>query len=945
MLANGRVNGGSGVWTAGPTNWTNVTGSTAKTWGGQLAVFAGAAGTVVVQGDMAFTGLQFDVDGYVLLPGAGGVLTTSTAETSVSVAPATTTMIGAPIAGSGGLVVDGGGTLMLAGANSYTGGTTVRNAVLAIGHDQHLGAPEGTLTVDGGTLRTTAPMLSARAITLGPLNGTIETVADTMFFADGVLAGAGALTKAGEGLLRLSGTNTYAGGTTIAAGTLAVSANENLGDAAGSVTFTGGTLLTLMDMTSNRGVTLAGAGTIDANGGTTFLLGGEIAGPGGLTKSGGGTLVLTAENTFTGGTTIEAGTLQLGDCGTSGSIVGDIVNDSLLIFSRSDTSTYSGVISGSGAVFKECTGTQVLRGANTYTGGTLVSAGTLVGDTTSLQGTIVNDSVLVFDQDDDGTFSGVIGGTGTLEKTGSGTVLLTGDHPLEGATTIRAGTLALDGQLLGAVNVMAGATFDAVGAIGGGLLVDGTVTVRPTSDGAFGVLGVMDHVTFNPESHYGVSLDAAGSNSILATLKTATIDGAIVDVNLAPGDYGRATHYAILQANSGLTGAATAVASGSFDPILTQNNTTLFLTLLRTDLPLQAVAATANGWSIGAALDRIKADASGDLHDVTSELTALDDATLGLALGAIAGEIHASATQLAAIDGEAVMDAVRSEVGIRAWSRRPEGAPRMASESAWGFGHRRGWVRLRSEQGTFDPEAAIGGRAGAHGGDLDLQGVTAGVDWTLGRHWLVGIAGSFASGQIGLDGLQERSDYLAPRAVGYVGYRVSRLMVDGGVSVARTWYDRTRAFSFVAMGPTGEPLFGGVDRLATSNPTGAAAEAWASTRVDIPVGSWDLQPSVGVRAARFGLDSWTERGAEALSLTGASQANRSTQADAGLRFARALGRFRPYIGAMYRRELGNRRTTATLRLGEETDGMFEVSGLSFAEETAAAQAGFMVLRD
>src|SRR5690606_34587077 len=151
----------------------------------------------------------------------------------------------APMAGSGGLVIDGNGVLTLAGANSYTGGTVIAGATLAISHDQNLGAASSVLTIDGGTLRTTASLASARSITLGADGGTIQPLAGTLMMADGGVDGLGALTKAGDGLLRLNGVNTYAGGTTITGGILAVSANENLGNAAGAVTFTGGTLLTL----------------------------------------------------------------------------------------------------------------------------------------------------------------------------------------------------------------------------------------------------------------------------------------------------------------------------------------------------------------------------------------------------------------------------------------------------------------------------------------------------------------------------------------------------------------------------------------------------------------------------------------------------------------------------------------------------------------------------
>ena len=950
VLANGVVNGGTDVWSAGRTNWTEAAGSSAKTWGGQLAVFAGAAGTVTVQGEIAFTGLRFETSGYTLTAGVSGVLNTSNPDTVIDMASGAQATIGVPIEGAGGLSVQGGGVLILAGANTYTGGTTISSGILSISSDQNLGASAGGVTFTGGTLRTTASVMSNRGATLESGGGTIETRGDTTFLLQGNIGGSGRLTKAGAGLLILTGPNTYAGGTTIRSGTLSISADEHLGASSGGLTIRGGTLQTTSDMTSNRRVTLESAGgAVETLGSTTFLLEGKIGGSGGLTKTGEGLLVLTGANSYGGGTAIESGTLQIGNCRTAGSITGDVDNDGVLVFSRSDTSTFSGSISGLGALIKNCTGTQILRSANTYSGGTLINAGRLAGDVQSLQGTIVNNAALVFDQNTDGAFRGVLSGGGTLDKTGNGHVLLTGDHGLQGLTTVHAGTLGLDGTLLGAVRVMNGATFNANGAIAGALSVDGTVTVGSTASGEFGLLSVPGDVTFNPGSHYGVAIDPSGGNSALVTFGAATISDAIVDVNAHPGNYGRVTQYAILRADGGLRGTAGVSAATNFDPIFTQDSTTLFLTLLRTDIALQPFSDTANGWGIGGVIDRVKAGATGDLADVTRELTALDDAALGSALGAIAGEIHASATQLAAIDGESVMDIVRSEVGVRVWSRGSENAAGVGlASSPWGSSGRRGWVRFRSERASFDSDSSNDGEGdgqGAHGGDLSLHGFALGLDWTLAPNWLLGVGGSYATGRLTLNDLDERSEFSAPRGLVYVGYGRSRWAINSGFSLARLGYERTRAFSFMAFGPTGKPLLAGVDREATSSPLGVAAEFWTEGRLDVSLGAWDLQPTIGVRAARFGVGTWEEDGAGALSLAARSQANHSVQGDGGMRFSRGLGRFRPYVGGMYRRDVSAGRTAATLQLGEGAGGLFQVDGLALAKDVGVAQAGVILLRN
>jgi outer membrane autotransporter protein len=106
-----------------------------------------------------------------------------------------------------------------------------------------------------------------------------------------------------------------------------------------------------------------------------------VSGTGSLAQIGAGATVLTAANTYTGGTTISAGTLQLGNGGTSGSIVGNVTDNGTLSFNRSDIVTFPGIVSGTGGVNQIGTGTTILDTVNPYTGPTNVSAGVLaVGD-------------------------------------------------------------------------------------------------------------------------------------------------------------------------------------------------------------------------------------------------------------------------------------------------------------------------------------------------------------------------------------------------------------------------------------------------------------------------------------------------------------------------------------------------------------------------------------
>ena len=292
--------------------------------------------------------------------------------------------------------------------------------------------------------------LGSNELTVGS-NNLSTTV--TGVIADGGSAGGtgGSLVKVGTGVLALAGTNTYTGGTTINGGTLSVSGDANLGDAAGALTFNGGTLQITGTSFHSTARTInwgAGGGGVDiADSANTFTVSQSLGGAGGLTKLGAGTLVLSGTNTYGGGTTIAAGTLQIGNGGTTGWIVGNVVNDSVLAFNRSDTITFAGEISGSGAVQKLGSNTAILTGNNSYTGTTTIAAGTLQigngGTTGSLAGNVVNDGVLTINRSDAVTLPGDISGSGSLRQVGSGTTILTGSNSYTGGTTIAAGTLQI----------------------------------------------------------------------------------------------------------------------------------------------------------------------------------------------------------------------------------------------------------------------------------------------------------------------------------------------------------------------------------------------------------------------------------------------------------------------------------------------------------------------
>ncbi|PUA77333.1 hypothetical protein DB771_08575 [Burkholderia sp. AU29985] len=403
----------------------NVTA--ASPFSGTGALTKVGTGTATFTGDNTYTGGTTISAGTLQLGNggtSGSIVGDVTNNGTLAFNRSDTATFGGAVSGSGALAQIGTGTTVLTGNNTYAGGTTISAGTLQLGNGGASGSITGNVT-NNGTLAFNR--------------------SDTVSFG-GTISGSGALAQLGTGTTVLGGNNTYLGGTTVNGGTLQVAGDANLGDASGSLSFGGGTLRNTADFASARAITLnAGGGTFQTTGNLTLT--GPIGGSGALTKTDGGTLLLTANDTYTGGTTISAGTLQLGNGGTSGAIVGDVTNNGTLAFDRSDTATFGGAVSGSGALAQIGTGTTVLTGNNSYTGGTTISAGTLQlgngGTSGSIVGDVTNNGTLAFNRSDTVSFGGTISGSGALAQLGTGTTVLGGNNTYTGGTTISAGTLQL----------------------------------------------------------------------------------------------------------------------------------------------------------------------------------------------------------------------------------------------------------------------------------------------------------------------------------------------------------------------------------------------------------------------------------------------------------------------------------------------------------------------
>ncbi|EGI5918917.1 fibronectin-binding autotransporter adhesin ShdA, partial [Salmonella enterica subsp. enterica serovar Alachua] len=219
------------------------------------------------------------------------------------------------------------------------------------------------------------------------------------------------LTKQGDGTLILSNTGNDYGDTEIVGGILAAKDAASLG--------TGDVMIA-----ENAKLALS-QGTLDNN----------VTGEGQIVKSGSDELIVTGDSNYSGGTTISGGTLTADHADSLGS--GDIDNSGVLQVGEGELEN---TLSGSGSLVKTGTGELTLSGDNSYSGGTTISGGTLTADHADSLGSgdIANSGVL---QVGEGELKNTLFGSGSLVKTGTGELTLSGDNSYSGTTTITDGTL------------------------------------------------------------------------------------------------------------------------------------------------------------------------------------------------------------------------------------------------------------------------------------------------------------------------------------------------------------------------------------------------------------------------------------------------------------------------------------------------------------------------
>ena len=416
------------------------------------------------------------------------------------------------------------------------GGTVVISTPLQLGWVPITGFPmTDHIVINGGTIRlenSTVDWSSTRTVQVGASGGTLNAAGTTdmtiLSPISDVTGEAGALVKSGPGTLALSVGNSFTGGLTISEGVLSVPNTTPLGSTAalnpaavvingGTLRFTGGGATSTS--VANRGFSIGSStGTIQvADAARTIGIDGiltDVASQAGhLAKTGPGTLALNVANTFTGGLTITEGIVSVSVAGGLGSAAAVNTN---------------GVIISGGTVRYSGTGA-IASSANR--GYRLGAAGATIEVTDVAKAVTIN-----------GTLRNVLTETGTLVKTGLGTLAFASDtNSYTGTTTVSAGTLLLStadiltpAAMASPVIVGLDGSFGGVGIASGGVTVTGKLIPGPSTLNTPGTLQIGGALVLNQGSNTTFEiLDSVTADKITGPA-TASLDG-IVTVTLLSG--------------------------------------------------------------------------------------------------------------------------------------------------------------------------------------------------------------------------------------------------------------------------------------------------------------------------------------------------------------------------------------------------------------------------
>ncbi|MFD1297217.1 autotransporter domain-containing protein [Lysobacter gummosus] len=859
-------NGGSGVWNASNANWMHEDG-TVGTWTPGVAVFrvAGPGDTVTVEGAQVFTGMQFTGNssgnsGYRLLGGAGGELSIGTPQASIFIDSFTSALIDAPIVGTGGLNMLGNGDLVLTGANTYAGDTTLSGGRLWTANDGSLGG--GALRFAGGTLVVQGSgFATSRDIEIATNGSRIQLQGGEVPRLDlkGNVSGTGTLQVSGRGGVLFSHRNdNFSGGIEV----------SNAGKITATVTGAFGTgPLAAYDFGEIRFESQASAADLNITL-TDGFAGRTVSTLRFADRADAGRANIAIENLY-GQVLFEdessAGSAHIGN-GRFGSVSfrgSSSADHASIVLARGSTAvTFSEFASGGQATIVgagtvgfydnasadglSIAGADIVNVAGMSRALSIgsISSGSLVklGDTTLNLGGLGREDAI-----------GGIEGAGTLVKTGTGTLAIVRASGLfTGKVQVEQGRLRVDAFHSGAFNVGPEGTLFGNGRLRE-LVNEGTVA----PGASIGTLTVDGDYVQRAGARLQVEVAADGSSDRLAVGGRALLEGGTLDVIKAPGQYAYGTRYTLIDAQGGLSGRFDAMAQNQpfLKLALAYDAQHAYLDVLRSDTSFTDVCDTFNRCGVAAAVDGIAASGrpSADMEAVIEEMTTLSVAGAAAAMDRLSGEAHASFAG-ALLDEQALFG---QELSRRVLAQHG------ADESARGGG---AWIR------AYGASSQIDGDANAHGLDIDTRGTALGMDGWLNDAVLIGASVEFKKLDADLRAGDKGKADIGQLNL-YASLHGEKAYLNGALGYGQ--WDNKIERSLQA---------GDISRRAQASYDGHSYSAYLEGGWNFDFGSSRLQPLLGVAYSRLDNDGFRERGAQDVGLVGRSLKIDRTTASLGLRW-------------------------------------------------------------